>query len=109
MRILLDECVDQRLRRKLNGHNVSTAQECGWAGKKNGELLRLAQEQFQAFVTVDRNLYFQQNLAKFDVAVFILSSPTNHFSDLQSLIPRLLVELSTAKKNQVVIISEKSL
>ena len=58
MKILLDECVDQRFRGDLFGHDVVTVQESGWAGKKNGELLALAAKTYQVFITVDRNLYF---------------------------------------------------
>lgn len=61
MRILLDECVDWRLSRDVIGHDVKTARQMGWATIKNGELLTLAAQQFNAFVTVDRNLSFQQN------------------------------------------------
>ena len=56
MKILLDECVPARLSRLLSQHEVITAQKAGWAGIKNGELLRRAAADFDAFVTVDRNL-----------------------------------------------------
>jgi predicted nuclease of predicted toxin-antitoxin system len=52
MRVLVDECVPRRLKRHLPGHEVRTVPEVGWAGKKNGELLRLAAREFDAFVTV---------------------------------------------------------
>jgi hypothetical protein len=60
VRVLLDECVDWRLLRDVIGHDVKTARQMGWATIKNGELLALAAQQFDAFVTVDRNLSFQQ-------------------------------------------------
>jgi hypothetical protein len=62
VRVLLDECVDWRLAREIVGHDVKTARQMGWATIKNGELLTLAANQFDVFVTVDRNLCFQQNL-----------------------------------------------
>ena len=62
MRVLLDECVDWRLSRTLTGHEVRSARQMGWSAIKNGELLGLASERFDAFVTVDRNLAFQQNV-----------------------------------------------
>ena len=62
MRILLDECVDWRLQREIRGHDVRTAHQLGWTAIRNGELLALAATQFDVFVTVDRNLSFQQNL-----------------------------------------------
>jgi hypothetical protein len=58
MKVLLDECVDRRLARDIEGHEVRTVPEAGWAGLKNGELLKRAQDQFDVFVTVDRNLPF---------------------------------------------------
>jgi len=74
VKILLDECVNQRFRRDLVGHDVVTVQESGWAGKKNGELLALAAKTYQVFITVDRNLYFQQNLSAFSIAVLVLAA-----------------------------------
>ena len=75
MRILLDECVDQRFRSELIGHEVFTVQEAGWAGKKNGELLSFAAQSYDAFITVDRNLYFQQNVGQLKLAVVVLVAP----------------------------------
>ena len=63
MKVLLDECVDWRLSRSIVGHDVKTARQMGWSAIKNGELLTLASLAFDVFVTVDRNLSFQQNLA----------------------------------------------
>ena len=62
MRILLDECLPKRLKRDLVGHQARTVPEMGWASKKNGELLALAEAEFDVFVTVDRNLSFQQDV-----------------------------------------------
>ena len=72
MRIFLDECVDRRLARDLVGHDVKTAREMGWTSIVNGQLLMLAAEQFDIFLTVDRNLTFQQNLVAFSIAVVVL-------------------------------------
>jgi hypothetical protein len=63
MRLLLDESVPKRLRRSLADHSVRTVVEAGWSGVKNGKLLALAAAEFDAFITVDKNLPFQQNLA----------------------------------------------
>ena len=60
MKILLDECVDRRLATEIYGHDVNTVPQMGWAGIKNGDLLALAENSFDLFVTVDRNLSFQQ-------------------------------------------------
>jgi hypothetical protein len=61
MRVLLDEQLPRQLAREIKGHEVSTVQQRGWAGLKNGELLRrAAHSKFEVFVTADRNLEFQQ-------------------------------------------------
>ena len=60
MRVLLDECVPRALRNDLPGHEVKTVAELGWAGVRNGELLRRAAAAFDVLITVDRNLEYQQ-------------------------------------------------
>ncbi len=76
-KILLDECIDRRLARQISGHEVRTSPEMGWAGLDNGKLLAKAAKEFDVFITVDRNLTFQQNLPKFSIAILILHAPTN--------------------------------
>jgi len=107
VKVLLDECVDRRFRHELSGHDISTVQEIGWAGKKNGELLNLAQQSFHVFITVDRNLYFQQNLPKFNIAVLVLIAKTNELADLRPLATQVLDELSRVRGNEFVIIEKK--
>lgn len=101
MRIFVDECVDWRLARDIVGHEVKTAYEMGWASLKNGELLSLVSKQFDALVTVDRNLSYQQNLPIFDIAVVVLRSKSNRLVDLQRLVPDLLASLATSKRGAV--------
>jgi hypothetical protein len=60
VRVSLDECVDWRLARDIVGHDVKTARQMGWITIKNGELLALASDHFDVFVTVDRNLSFRR-------------------------------------------------
>ena len=67
MRLLLDEQVPRRLKRSFAGHNVQTVRDMGWNGKSNGELLELARDEFDAFITLDRILEYQ--LAKISVDV----------------------------------------
>ena len=76
MRLLLDESVPRRLGRHLPGHDVKTVVEMGWGGVKNGVLLALAAKDFDAFITVDRNLPYQQNLAALPVSVVVLQPGT---------------------------------
>jgi predicted nuclease of predicted toxin-antitoxin system len=82
VRVLLDECVDSRLAQHIRGHSVSTVAERGWGGISNGELLALAQTEFDVFVTVDRNLSFQQHLPSFNVAVVLMTSKSNRIAEL---------------------------
>ena len=107
MKILLDECIDRRLAKEIGGHEVVTVPQAGWAGIHNGELLRLAQAQFDVFVTVDRNLSFQQHLPQFTIAVIVLHAPTNRLKDLRLLIPQLQRMVLSAPKGQVSRVGEE--
>jgi predicted nuclease of predicted toxin-antitoxin system len=95
MRVLLDEQLPVRLARHLSGHGVRTIRQQGWAGLKNGELLRLAADAgFDAFVTADRNLQYQQNAAGLRLGVIVLKAPSIMIEDLLPLLPRLAAALS---------------
>jgi hypothetical protein len=96
--VLLDECVDWRLSREIAGHEVKTAHQMGWSTIRNGELLALAEKEFDVFVTVDRNLSFQQNIPAFAIAVVVLRARSNRLADLRPLIAALLTAISNAKK-----------
>ena len=106
MRVLLDECVPRRLKRDLVGHDARTAPEMGWASKRNGELLRLAEDEFDVFLTVDRKLEHQQNLSTFRIAIIVMLARTNTLLDLRPLIPDVLQTLLTVKPGQAVVVGE---
>ena len=97
MKVLLDECVDWRLSRDIVGHEVKTAHQMRWATIKNGELLALAAEHFDVFVTVDRNLSYQQNVSAYGIAVIVLHARSNRLADLKPLVPNLLIAIEGAK------------
>ena len=101
MKVLLDECVDRRRAKLIVDHEVKTVPQMRWATIKNGELLALAERQFDVFVTVDRNLSFQQNLPRYNIAVIILRAPSNQLKDLQPLVPMLLDLLPKTKRGEV--------
>lgn len=101
MKILLDECIDRRLGREFVGHDVRTVPQVGWAGIKNGELLRLAQSEYAAFVTTDQNLEIEQNLRSFSIAILVMHAKTSRVSDLRPLIPELLAKLNMCKPGTV--------
>ena len=84
MRVLLDECVPRKLKHHLKGYFVSTVVEAGWSGKKNGELLRLAEVKFDVFITVDQNLEYQHNLGRFNIVIIFLVARDN---DVETLRP----------------------
>ena len=87
MRVLLDECVPRALAREFVSHDVRTVPEMGWAGLKNGPLLaRMQSERFEAFVTVDQNLRYQQNLQQAGVTVVVLKAASNAVDDLRPLV-----------------------
>ena len=102
MRVLLDECVDRRLAREPHGYEVQTVTGLGWAGIHNGALLAQATGQFDAFVTVDRNLAFQQRIDKLALAVIILRARSNRLADLRPLVPAVLRALSQVRAGEVV-------
>ena len=89
MRLLLDESVPHRLRRSLPGHTVRTVVELGWGGIRNGELLARAANEFDALVTVDKNLQYQQNLDTLPITVIVLDAKSNELPYLLPLIPKL--------------------
>jgi predicted nuclease of predicted toxin-antitoxin system len=97
MRLLLDECVPARLRKALPAHQVSTVVQEGWSGIKNGKLLALAAVGFDAFITVDKNLPYQQNTSKLPVAVLVLDAVSNELPYLLPLVPILEAALVNLK------------
>jgi predicted nuclease of predicted toxin-antitoxin system len=106
MKILLDECIDRKLAREFVGYKVKTVPQMGWAGIKNGQLLALAEAEFDIFITVDRNLSFQQNLSNFEIAVIVLQATSNRLADLKPLVPSILTTLNKVVKGQAIVVSE---
>jgi predicted nuclease of predicted toxin-antitoxin system len=103
VRILLDENVDRRLKRDFaEGHVALTVAESGWAGKRNGELLRLAEKAFDVFVTTDRGIPHQQNHSRFDLAVVLLRAKSNAREDLAPLMDEVEVELGSVQPGTIV-------
>ena len=94
MRILLDEDLPRRLASVFVGHNVSTVQRSGWTGVKNGKLPGLAAAEFEVFLTMDRNLEFQQNLAALPIAVLVMEAVSNRMEHIVPVVPAILKALS---------------
>ena len=75
MKVLLDENLDHALRKLLGRHEVVTAAYMGWAGLKNGELLREAEDNgIEVLLTGDQTLHYEQNLAERRLAIVALSA-----------------------------------
>ncbi|MBP6003661.1 MAG: DUF5615 family PIN-like protein [Pyrinomonadaceae bacterium] len=104
MKILLDECVDRRFARDLSEHEVVTVPQQGWAGVKNGSLMKLAELEFDAFITVDRNLSFQQDLPSYDIIVIVLRSLSNRYQDSVAFGPKVINSLASAKSGSAVVL-----
>ena len=98
MRLLLDEGVPARLRKALPSHQVSTVPQEGWSGVKNGKLLALAAARFDAFITVDKNLPYQQSTSTLPVSVFVLDAVSNELPYLLPLVPELEAALFSHKQ-----------
>jgi hypothetical protein len=105
MNILLDECLPRRLKFHISGHTVQTVPEMGWAGTKNGALLRLAEGAFDVFVTADQNMQYQQNLRSNILGIIVLIAPNNRLETLTPLIPQLMSTLSSIQPGKVIHIS----
>lgn len=107
MKILLDENLPRKLKSDFgSGFEVSTVRDMGWLGKKNGELMGLMTfNGFDAFITVDRNLQYQQNLEKFNVTVFVLIAPDNRRPTLQTLVDKIKTRIKNNDYDKLTIIS----
>lgn len=103
MRVLLDEHLDRKLKWRFDaGVDVVTVAERDWKGSKNGELLRLAQGEFDVFVTMDRNIEHQQKIKSLSLGIVILSAPTNRFRDVAPLIPTVNEVLKTIQPGEII-------
>lgn len=94
MRALLDENLPHDLVSALAEHEVVTVQRLGWSGLRNGELLRRADGQIDAFITMDSNLQFQQRLAGLPFGVVVIHARSNRMADLLPLVPLMLAALA---------------
>ena len=102
MRILLDECIPRKLKYSLPDHECRTVPEAGLAGKKNGSLLDLAESAgCEIFVTMDKGLEYEQNLAGRSIAILILRAKSNRLADLLPLVPDLLNTVKLARQGEI--------
>ena len=103
MRVLLDEQLPRHLAGDLAGHQVRTVQQEGWAGVKNGDLLRRAAASgFDVFVTADQSVEFQQNLARTRLGVVVLVALSTALEDLRPLVPAALSAIGRVRPGEVI-------
>jgi hypothetical protein len=105
MRVLLDECVPKRLRTELTAHAVRTVAEMGWSGIKNGQLLQKAASDFDCFLTVDRNLQFQQHIDALPLAVLVIQAVDNRIETLRPLMVAVRQALTSIAANELKVVS----
>jgi predicted nuclease of predicted toxin-antitoxin system len=109
MKILLDECVPKAIKHSLSvaGHECSTVPEAGFAGRSNGELLSLAESTFEAFVTLDKGMQFQQKLAECNIGIVLIRARSSRVADILPHIPACLAALRSIKPGEVIQIGER--
>lgn len=101
MRVLLDECVPKQLRRELQGQDVLTVPQMGWAGVSNGALLHRAASEFDVLITSDQSIEHQQNVPKMDLAIIVLVAESNDVEVLRPLMPEVCKALARAQPGTV--------
>ena len=107
MKLLLDECLPRKFKHHLHGHECHTVPEEGWAGKKNGDLLSLAEKSgFEVFLTLDRGVEYEQNLQGREIAVILISARSSRLVDFLPRIPVVLDAVHTIRAGQLVCVPE---
>ena len=99
MRILLDECLPRGLGRELTDHEVHTVPQAGWSGVKNGELLRLAAQRYEALITIDRH-FAEGHPVPGSLRLITLVAPSNRIESLRPLVPGILQILASSQGGQ---------
>ncbi|MDQ3010797.1 MAG: DUF5615 family PIN-like protein [Acidobacteriota bacterium] len=101
MRLLFDHNLPRKLKRHLPPHEAVLTREAGWDDFDNGELLDTAQQTFDVLLTMDANLYHQQKVAQFDIAVIVLRAYNNKYETLHPMMPDVLNHLEAIEPGKV--------
>jgi hypothetical protein len=105
MKILLDECVTKHFKKHLVDHEVFTVVEMKWSGLKNGKLMSMCIEhQFDLLLTIDKNLQFQQNLAKYPLIIVVLNSASSSIEELKLFLPSFYEQLPGFEKHKAYLV-----
>ena len=103
MKLLLDECTPARLKWDFPEYDVQTVDDAGFKGLKNGELLQTAiSNGFDVLITVDQNIFFQQNLTGLPISIVILLARSNRYDDLRMLTAEVLEALLSIQPGDVI-------
>lgn len=100
--VVMDECLPRKLKKLLMPHHTRTVPELGLAGLKNGALLRELAGKCRAFITIDSNISYQQNLPALPFASILLSAPSNRMSDLEPLVPAIIDALERPQSGDII-------
>lgn len=101
MRVLFDHNFPRKLKKHFLPHEVVLTREAGWDDFDNGELLDAAQQTFDVLLTMDTNIYHQQKVAQFNIAVIVLRAYNNKYETLRLMMPDVLSQLATIEPGQV--------
>jgi hypothetical protein len=107
LRILIDECLPSELADELVGHEARTVQQVGWAGLKNGALMRNISGRFEVFLTIDKRIESEQELPK-DVVLITVRAQSNRIQDLRPLVPQILEAVAETPPGKSVRVAQKT-
>ena len=102
MRILIDECVDPRVRLLFRDHEAVTVHDRGWDTLEDGPLLALAQKEFDVLLTIDSGMEFQQNIPKFQIGLVVVHVPKNQLAHFMFVESELLVAVEKVRPGEVI-------
>lgn len=106
MRVLLDENLNWRLVRYFDAdYHVTTVEQQGWKGMRNGELLEQAAETFDVLVTMDKGFEYQQNISEYAIGVIIISAKSNKLQEIQPAMLEVNQILSDVQPGQVILVN----
>lgn len=106
MRVLLDENIDRRLKQTFDSDfEIVTVTEPGWSGMKNSELLRAAEAEFDALVTMDKGIEHQQNLSRINLGIVLISARSNRRQDVEPAMPEVNRVLRVIRPGEVIYVT----
>ena len=107
MKVLLDECVNKRLKSHLSDCEVYTVNEMKWCGVKNGKLISLCvANQFDIILTIDKNMIYQQNIEKYPITIVVFNASTSKMGELILFIPSFLKQIHHFAKHNTYVIEK---